>query len=110
MAKRRGDAAGAARRSLSADPRSMPHRRRRGHNHRSDPVEDAAMEQIFEISGMHCGGCVNRVTRALKELVDDVVVTLDPPRATLNVAAPVSLQAVRQAVAGAGDYEVTPLS
>ena len=67
------------------------------------------MEQQFEISGMHCGGCVNRVTRALKALAIDVQVTLDPPRAVLEVDAPLSEDDVRAAVAGAGDYTVRAL-
>lgn len=67
------------------------------------------MEQQFEISGMHCGGCVNRVTRALKPLASDVQVTLDPPRAVLEVDAPVSEDEVRTAVAGAGDFTVRAL-
>ena len=33
------------------------------------------MEQVFRIEGMHCGGCVARVTRALKSIADDVEVT-----------------------------------
>ena len=67
------------------------------------------MEQQFEIKGMHCGGCVNRVTKALKALADEVSVTLEPPRATLQVDAPVSIDAVRQAVAAAGEFEVNSL-
>lgn len=67
------------------------------------------MQQVFEISGMHCGGCVNRVTKALKALAPDVTVTLEPPRATFEVAAPLPLEAVKTALAKAGDYEVRPL-
>lgn len=67
------------------------------------------MEQQFEITGMHCGGCVNRVTRALKALATDVQVTLDPPRAVLEVDAPLSEDDVRAAVAGAGDYTARAL-
>jgi copper chaperone CopZ len=66
------------------------------------------MEQTFTISGMHCGGCVARVTRALKTVAQDATVTLDPPRAVLTVAAPLTLEAVRAAVAKVGDYVVEP--
>jgi copper chaperone CopZ len=65
------------------------------------------MQQEFEITGMHCGGCVNRVTKALKTVADDVTVTLDPPRAVFGE--PVDPDAVRAAVAKAGDYAVRPL-
>jgi len=30
------------------------------------------MQQIFRIEGMHCGGCVARVARALKPIADEV--------------------------------------
>jgi len=67
------------------------------------------MEQQFEIKGMHCAGCVNRVTRALRPLAAEVAVTLDPPRATLQVAAPLALDAVRAALARAGEFDAQPL-
>ena len=64
------------------------------------------MEQVFRVEGMHCGGCVNRVTKALKTIADEATVTLDPPQAVLSVEAPLPLDAVRAAVAKAGDYGV----
>ena len=66
------------------------------------------MQQQFRIEGMHCNGCVARVTKALQTIADDVQVTLDPPRATLEVGDPLSLDEVRSAVGKAGDYVVTP--
>ncbi len=66
------------------------------------------MQQTFRIDGMHCGGCVARVTRALKPLADDVEVTLDPPQAKLNVPDALALVAVQAAVKAVGDYTVTP--
>jgi copper chaperone CopZ len=57
---------------------------------------------------MHCNGCVARVTRALQSIADDVRVTLDPPRATLEAPDPLSLDEVTAAVKQAGDYVVTP--
>jgi Cu+-exporting ATPase len=65
------------------------------------------MEQTFRIDGMHCGGCVARVTNALKTIADDVVVTLDPPLAVLEVTSALPLAEVKAAVAQAGDYVVT---
>jgi len=50
------------------------------------------MQQVFRIEGMHCGGCVSRVSKALAPLAEQVHVTLDPPQAQLQVAAPLSLQ------------------
>ena len=67
------------------------------------------MQQMFRIEGMHCGGCVARVTKALQSIADDVEVTLDPPQATLQSDRPLALDAVRAAVKNAGDYAVTPM-
>ena len=66
------------------------------------------MEQHFRIDGMHCNGCVARVAKALQPIADHVTITLDPPRATLDSAEPVSLEEVRAAVRKAGDYLATP--
>ncbi len=65
------------------------------------------MEQVFRIAGMHCGGCVARVTRALKSIADDVEVTLDPPQAKLEVPGVLSVEVVQAVVATAGAYTVT---
>jgi len=65
------------------------------------------MEQTFRIEGMHCGGCVARVTQALKTIADDVQVTLDPPLAVLEVDSALPLDEVKAAVAKAGEYVVT---
>ena len=67
------------------------------------------MQQEFRIEGMHCNGCVARVTKALEAIADDVQVTLEPPRATLEVANALSLDEVKAAVTKAGDYVVTPV-
>jgi copper chaperone CopZ len=66
------------------------------------------MQQEFRIEGMHCNGCVARVTKALQAIADDVQVTLEPPRATLEVPDPLPLDEVKAAVRKAGDYIVTP--
>jgi copper chaperone len=66
------------------------------------------MQQVFSIKGMHCGGCVARVTRALKPIADDVEVTLDPPRIMLDAPQALTTEAVQSAVAAAGEYVVSP--
>ena len=55
------------------------------------------MQQAFHIEGMHCEACVNRVNKALAALAQHAHVTLDPPQALLQVAAPLSLEAGRAA-------------
>ena len=66
------------------------------------------MQQEFRIDGMHCNGCVARVTKALQAIAEDVQVTLEPPLATVEAADPLSLDEVKAAVKNAGDYVVTP--
>ena len=67
------------------------------------------MQQIFRIEGMHCEACVRRVNNALAPLAQHVAVTLSPPQALLQVAAPLAVQTVQSALHKAGDYRVTPL-
>ncbi len=65
------------------------------------------MQQVFRIDGMHCAACANRVSNALAPLADQVSVTLDPPRAVLQIAAPLSLPTVQSALQKAGNYRAT---
>jgi Cu+-exporting ATPase len=62
--------------------------------------------QVFEISGMHCGGCASRVRGALAALAPGAVVTLDPPRLTLPEGVALDAAAVNEALAAVGDYRV----
>jgi Cu+-exporting ATPase len=66
------------------------------------------MDFTYTIAGMHCGGCVARVKKALQPLADEVEVTLEPPQARLVADGPLDLAMVRAAVAGAGRYTVEP--
>jgi copper chaperone CopZ len=66
------------------------------------------MQQALHIEGMHCEACVNRVNKALAALAQHVHVTLDPPQALLQVAAPLPLQTVQSALQKAGDYRAKP--
>jgi copper chaperone len=64
------------------------------------------MNASFEISGMHCGACVARVTRALQTIDPGVQVTLEPPRAQFSLPQ-LTLQDVQAALARAGDYQAS---
>ena len=68
------------------------------------------MAQEFEITGMHCGGCVNRVAKALRALDVGVAVTLEPPRATFSAEARVSLDSLNAALAKIGDYRASAVA
>jgi copper chaperone CopZ len=63
--------------------------------------------QVHPLSGLHCGACVGRVTRALEPLAEKVEVTLDPMQVTLtNPMA--DLTTLQGAVAQAGSYVLMP--
>lgn len=59
----------------------------------------------FQITGMHCGSCVNKVKEALSPLAEKVEVTLTPPVAILtNPSA--KLFTINQVLAKVGDYKL----
>ncbi|SDG01574.1 heavy-metal-associated domain-containing protein [Bosea robiniae] len=66
------------------------------------------MTQVFEISGMHCGGCASRVQRAATAL--GATVTLDPPRLSLPEGVSLDAEAINKALAELGDYSAKPLT
>ena len=71
-------------------------------------IEPATIETIrFPVSGMTCGFCANRITRALRKLDGVTRVSVDLRRETATVSrepALVSNEALATAVVGAG-YE-----
>lgn len=64
------------------------------------------MTRVFEVSGMHCGGCASSVQRAAAALAPGAKVTLDPPRLTLPEGASLDAEAINKALAEFGDYRV----
>ncbi len=62
------------------------------------------MTQVFEVSGMHCGGCASRVQRAATALAPGATVTLDPPRLTLPEGVSLEAATINRALAELGDY------
>lgn len=64
------------------------------------------MTQVFEVSGMHCGGCLSRVQQAATRLAPGATVTLDPPRLTLPEGAALDAATINAALAPLGDYRV----
>jgi len=61
----------------------------------------------YAVSGLTCGGCVNRVTQALTPFAEDVHVTLDPPCAILNNANS-DLNKLNQVLSDVGHYVLSP--
>lgn len=67
------------------------------------------MEQSFEITGMHCMGCVARVSKALSPLADEVSVTLEPPRAVFETPDPLTVEDIQAVLKTIGDYTARAL-
>lgn len=66
-------------------------------------------KMTYKVSGLTCGGCVNRVKNTLADFSDTVVVTLTPPEATLNN--PIAdIDTLNAALALVGDYQLAQLS
>lgn len=64
---------------------------------------------IYQVSGLHCGACVNRVKQALLNSASEVEVTLNPPRASLSNPS-LALPALNQILAEVGDYQLSEVT
>lgn len=66
------------------------------------------MKTTFSIAGMHCQGCVSKLTNSLQRVdgVSSVHVSLEPPSAELESTVALDPTVVRKAVESAGDYQV----
>lgn len=66
------------------------------------------MVHTYEVTGMHCGACVGRVTQALQKVagVKSAEVTLTPPGARIEMTQHVPIDELNRAVAGAGAYRL----
>lgn len=64
--------------------------------------------QTYQIQGLHCGACVARVNKTLSPFAKNVIVTLEPPRVTIE-GAETNLQTLQNALSKIGDYTLLPL-
>ena len=63
----------------------------------------------YSVSGMTCGGCVNRVKTTLARFAEHAEVTLDPPQATLTN--PITdLSTLNSALAKVGSYRLSQIA
>lgn len=62
----------------------------------------------YDISGMHCQNCVDKLTNAIKTLpkVQNVTVTLKPPYATVEMNSHIPTEKLNQVVQTAGQYSL----
>ncbi|MGQ0442300.1 MAG: heavy-metal-associated domain-containing protein [Methylophilaceae bacterium] len=63
----------------------------------------------YSVSGMTCGGCVNRVKSTLIAFAEEVEVTLDPPLAALTGVS-VNLNVLNAALSEAGKYHLSEIN
>ena len=66
-------------------------------------MTDIKYTTTYELTGLHCGACVNKVTRALEPLAAGVEVSLQPMQVTLTEAT-ADFEALKAAVENAGKY------
>ena len=66
------------------------------------------MIQMYEVTGMHCQGCVQAVQQALRGVtgIQSVVVTLQPPQARVEMPQNVPTEVMNNALKSAGDYRL----
>lgn len=67
------------------------------------------MKYEYQISGMHCASCVEKVRKSLEGLpgVSSVLVSLSPPRAEIVMSPALSLEVLNGAVKEAGRYTLS---
>lgn len=67
------------------------------------------MEHTYKVSGMTCDHCVQMVRKTLESIdgVESVVVTLEPPRATLTMHHHVATNTLNDALQAIGDYRIS---
>lgn len=66
------------------------------------------MKKSFDISGMHCESCIEKIKNALEsnEGVVSAEVSLNPPRAIVNLKSEVPFEKLRGSVKKAGKYDL----
>jgi copper chaperone CopZ len=64
------------------------------------------MSVTYQLSGMHCGACVAKVTKALQPLAGAVTVSLNPQEVSIESSS-VSLPDLQAALSAIGKYEIS---
>lgn len=65
------------------------------------------MDKTYQVTGMKCGNCVQKVTKALEPFADRVSVSLNPPQVQLKNARTEDLAQLNAAVAAYGNYALS---
>jgi copper chaperone CopZ len=64
------------------------------------------MTTTYQLTGMHCGACVAKVTKALQPLASSVSVSLNPQQVSLE-SSNLSLNQLQAALTAVGKYEIS---
>lgn len=66
------------------------------------------MQHQYIVEGMHCTSCVSKIEQAVSDVegVRQVTVTLNPPRATVEMSGHVATEQLNKALASRGDYRM----
>jgi copper chaperone CopZ len=67
-------------------------------------AEAGGVQQVYQVTGMTCGGCASRVSKQLAEIdgVSDVSVNVATGAVTVTSATPLDTDTVKASVAQAG--------
>lgn len=64
------------------------------------------MKHSYKIEGIHCQNCVQKISTAIKgiEGIKEVSVSVNPPKAVIDMDKHISLETLNEAVKSAGEY------
>jgi copper chaperone CopZ len=70
------------------------------------------MIHTYQVTGMTCNNCVNKVKAAIAQIaeVNSVNVSLDPPQAEINMASHIPLETLSAKLRQAGNFTITETS
>lgn len=68
------------------------------------------MEITYAIQGMHCEACIDKIKAALSPVGSVISLTLTPPRVTLAMEKPLSLEQLNAQLGKAGNYQLHAVS
>jgi copper chaperone CopZ len=79
------------------------------HASQTNPASGTAKSVSYQITGMHCGGCVNKVEKTLLGFATQVKVTLDPAQAVMSEPK-ADIVELNRALANIGDYKLNVIT
>ena len=65
------------------------------------------MKQSYSVTGMHCANCVKKIENQIRKYVDQIQVTLNPPRAVVTSDSYLNLDEINRELEKIGKYTLT---